>query len=609
MNTLPESAATNIAGHHITVIGLGAMGGGIARALLNSSVSTTVTGFDKDIVLVNSFHKESLALGKGHSANYNTSSNKQHDTTGEKVSKPPTSLDEAVFADTDFVILVLLNEAQCDGVCFGSSNNASISSPISYSSDSMPLHASRDNLISILPNDCCVLCCSTVSAGWAKVASGRFQNEASNNRHISFVDCPISGGPTRARLGTLTVMPSSNDKKSIEKAIPLLSAMAKTSAKEGSIHIINGGAGMGSMVKMVHQLLAGVHICAAAEALALAAKAGLDVQQVYQIVNDAAGASWMFKDRGQRMIHCKDSEVKSSLAIFVKDLDIVYNEAKKIHSPIPLATTALQQFISGQGLGLSNCDDSAVVKVYETISGTKVGSAFAGSTSGNPANECDIWVMDDGSIESIVDVWNEPRHAVVLQNKYARVLRVSFPPNDTTLAHRHAEDSIYFFLVNVNDGGKLSVVNHVKGMAPCCDFMDFGEVRYGAHKTETPLVHKITNKSDKDMLCIDAEILRRPPVTSVIPLFADKHELIKTRDKCRIYKLRLEPSETITVTYPFFHLSVILQDGTIEYEAGNRINWTEAKKLSDVEWNSPVCNLKLTNVGPTSFVQFIVEWR
>jgi 3-hydroxyisobutyrate dehydrogenase-like beta-hydroxyacid dehydrogenase len=61
--------------------------------------------------------------------------------------------------------------------------------------------------------------------------------------------------------------------------------------REGRIHIIPGGAGVGSTVKMVNQLLAGVHVVVAAEALALAAKVGLDVEEMYQIVNGAAGAS------------------------------------------------------------------------------------------------------------------------------------------------------------------------------------------------------------------------------------------------------------------------------------------------------------------------------
>jgi hypothetical protein len=101
----------------------------------------------------------------------------------------------------------------------------------------------------------------------------------------------------------------------------------------------------------------------------MAAKADIDVAQLYDIANGAAGASWMFTDRGKRMLE-EEPEVKSALAIFVKDLDIVYAESKKLMSPIPVATAALQQFISGQSLGLGKLDDSQVVKVYENV--TKV---------------------------------------------------------------------------------------------------------------------------------------------------------------------------------------------------------------------------------------------
>ena len=103
----------------------------------------------------------------------------------------------------------------------------------------------------------------------------------------------------------------------------------------------------------------------------MGAKAGLDVDQLYQIVNGAAGASWMFTDRGKRMLE-EGPEVKSALDIFVKDLNIVHEEAKKLASPIPVASASLQQFISGQGLGLGKCDDSQVVKVYEIVTGAKV---------------------------------------------------------------------------------------------------------------------------------------------------------------------------------------------------------------------------------------------
>lgn len=103
----------------------------------------------------------------------------------------------------------------------------------------------------------------------------------------------------------------------------------------------------------------------------MAAKAGVDVAQLYEIVNGAAGASWMFTDRGKRMLE-QDPDVKSALAIFVKDLDIVHAEAKRLMSPIPVASAALQQFISGQSLGLGGSDDSQVVKVYENVTGVEV---------------------------------------------------------------------------------------------------------------------------------------------------------------------------------------------------------------------------------------------
>jgi 3-hydroxyisobutyrate dehydrogenase-like beta-hydroxyacid dehydrogenase len=160
---------------------------------------------------------------------------------------------------------------------------------------------------------------------------------------------------------------ASGDAESLTKARPVLDALGK------EVHIIEGGAGFGSTVKCVHQLLAGVHICAAAEAMAMAAKAGLDVEQLYRIVNGAAGASWMFTDRGQRMLSA-EADVKSALDIFVKDLDIVYSESKTMQCPIPLASVALQQFISGQCLGLGKSDDSQVVKVYERITGVSIAS-------------------------------------------------------------------------------------------------------------------------------------------------------------------------------------------------------------------------------------------
>ncbi|KAL7554614.1 hypothetical protein ACHAWF_018118 [Thalassiosira exigua] len=540
------------------VIGLGSMGMGMARSLLRSPSSSEVVGCDLNPDLVASFRADAEAAGKA----------------GKKAG----GVAKAAPSD-DVVLLVLVNEAQCESTCFGSGTEV--------------------GLLSILREGSCVIVSSTVSASWAKSASDRFAAKG-----IKFCDCPVSGGAARAASGELTIM-ASGSPEALECVDPLLRAMGS------EVHVIPGGAGMGSTVKTVHQLLAGAHIVAAAEALALASKAGLDVEQVYDIVNGAAGASWMFRDRGRRMIDGAD-EVKSALAIFVKDLDIVHGEAKRLGCPVPLASAALQQFISGAGMGLERADDSQVVKVYETLAGTSVGKPPKGDEDDAAEDGDDVgdyWTFPDGTRERILEVSDEARHNIILSNEYARVMKVAFPPGDATHAHRHAEDSLYFYLME----GGLDVIIHEKGLDPTCDCLEFGEVRYGTHRSDKPLVHKITNTGSKHMFCVDAEVLTSPPVTSPFPLVAERHELIKTRDRCRVYKLALNPGESATTSYPFFHLTVVLRGSRIRTEtgvSGGRPFWYEVNaEAGAVEWRSPIADAKVTNVGEGVYEQFVAEWR
>lgn len=317
----------------VTVVGLGAMGGGMARSLLRSPAVDEVAGFDLSPALASSFHSDAAAAGKA------------------TPTLPSTlTLDRFVDGSTDVVLLVLVNEAQCEVTCFGGDAN----------------------LISILREGSCVVVSSTVSAEWTKSAFDRFAA-----RNVRFLDCPVSGGAVRALAGEITIM-ASGEPDSLEYADPLLRAMGK------EVHVVRGGVGMGSTAKMVHQLLAGVHIVAAAEALALAERAGLDVDQVYDIVSVSAGSSWMFRDRGRRMIDPADG-VRSALAIFVKDMDIVHRESRRLGCPTPLAAAALQQFVGGAGLGLAGEDDSSVVRVYETLAGVSVGRSRG--KDGNDAEE------------------------------------------------------------------------------------------------------------------------------------------------------------------------------------------------------------------------------
>jgi len=548
---------------NVTVIGLGAMGGGIARALLRSNEINTVTGYDLSYDLTRKFREEASAIGK---------------SDGDEIEVCDTTypLNQAITQKIDAVVVALVNESQCNQICFGDTGGTD----------------SSMNLKSLLRSGSCVIVCSTVSASWCRSAHAQF-----SKINIKFVDCPMSGGPIRALKGELTLM-AAGEEDDLAFAKPILAATGK------EIHIIPGGPGMGSTVKMVHQLLAGVHIVVAAEALALAAKAGLDVKQMYDIVNGAAGASWMFRDRGQRMIDNDDERVMSALSIFIKDMDIVYSEAKRLKSPIPVAAAALQQFIAGASLGCGSEDDSHVIRVYEKLSGVTVQKPVKTKEDHVPGS---IWRFEDGTEEQILEVGQEPRHATILSNEYTRVLKVSMCSKDTTCAHRHEEDSLYFFLVP----NGLSVINHVKGSQPKCDCMEFGEVRYGTHRSQNPLVHKITNMSNTDMLCIDAEVLKSPPIISPIPLVAMHHLLIKVRDKCRVYRLTLEPGESVSVSYLFFHLTVVLCGGKIKTEIGSdkhSMSWESDMTIGDIEWKTPSVGLKITNTGQTVFEQYIAEW-
>ena len=534
----------------------------MARALLRSPDILSVTGYDLNQSLVQEFHAEAQAVGK---------------------SKSYESLKDAVDG-SNVILIVLVNEKQCRSVCNELLNN------------------------SIMTSSQCLVLCSTVSPAFARGIQKEFAAVG-----IDVLDCPISGGPVRAREGTITLMCSGLSKLDHEHnkahCETTLNALGKT-------YNCGDEVGLGQTVKMVHQLLAGVHICAAAEALSLAAKAGVDVQLMYDVVTSAAGNSWMFADRGKRMIEGGD-EVKSALSIFVKDLDIVYGAAKELKSPIPLAGAALQQFISAVGLGLGQKDDSQLTKVYEQVTGVPVAASSRSVTNGSLSSGKrlgdevgDYWEVAPGVFEEIVEVAQEPRHFVVIENEYARVLKVKFAPNYTTEAHRHAEDSLYYFLVE--DG--LSVINHVKGNDPCCDCMEFGEVRFGNHKEDKPLVHKITNLTKQDMFCIDAEVKTKPPVVSALPLVANYHNLIKTRDKCRVYHIKMSPGEKTSVSYCFFYLNITLRGGCVKYSYGDQkkqpnFSWTQNHAMGDCLWKEPVVDLNIENVGDTVYEAYISEWR
>jgi len=175
---------------------------------------------------------------------------------------------------------------------------------------------------------------------------------------VNVLDAPMSGGVARAEQGDLVVMVG-GPQALFEACRPLLDRLGTTVAYVGE------SVGDGQALKLVNQLLAGVHIAAAAEALAFAAALGLDARAAWEVVRHGAAGSFMLGDRGARMLDAEFEPVRSALDIFVKDMGLVVSAAKARKLPTPLAAAAEQLYLAGTAEGLGRRDDSSVVTLYE----------------------------------------------------------------------------------------------------------------------------------------------------------------------------------------------------------------------------------------------------
>lgn len=175
------------------------------------------------------------------------------------------------------------------------------------------------------------------------------------------VDAPVSGGVVGAKAGTLTIMVGA-PKASYDAVASVLSAMGD------KLYHCGPEQGQGAVVKAINQLLCGVHLAAAGEALALGQKAGVDTATLLEIVSGSAASSWMLKDRGARML-TEEPPVTSAIDIFVKDLGIALAAGRSVSMGLPLAAAAHQMFLSESGSGNGLADDSQVIAAYRRLNG------------------------------------------------------------------------------------------------------------------------------------------------------------------------------------------------------------------------------------------------
>jgi 3-hydroxyisobutyrate dehydrogenase len=173
---------------------------------------------------------------------------------------------------------------------------------------------------------------------------------------VGLVDAPVSGGPERAAVGDLLTMVGGDD-GAVARAQEVLGAVSRVVTRVGT------SPGDGQRMKLVNQLLCGVHIAAAAEALGFAESLGLDALTTWEALRHGAGASFMFESRGPRMAKSEFSEVRGAIKLLVKDLALVTQAANGSRYPTPVAAAAEQLYLAAERGGLGDLDDSSLIEI------------------------------------------------------------------------------------------------------------------------------------------------------------------------------------------------------------------------------------------------------
>lgn len=292
---------------HICVLGLGSMGLGMAASLVKRGFA--VTGYDPNPAALKRFAE---AGGQG-----------------------AASPAEAA-RDATVVLCVVVNAAQTEAALFG-----------------------PDGAAPVMGKGGIVVSSATMSPEAARALAGRCAENG-----LGYLDAPISGGAVRAAAGELTIM-ASGPTEVFRRLRPVLDAIA------AKVYELGEDAGTGAAFKIVNQLLAGVHIAAACEAITFAKAMNLDIAKVYEVITASAGNSWMFENRVPHILD-GDYAPRSAVDIFTKDLGIVSDIGRGLKFPTPIAAMALQMFVMTAAAGMGRDDDASVARMIAGLSGLEL---------------------------------------------------------------------------------------------------------------------------------------------------------------------------------------------------------------------------------------------
>jgi len=293
----------------VAVIGVGAMGMGMAHSLLRNGFRTLARDIDPQ--------REALARAAG--------------------AQVVSSAREAGAADA--VAIVVVDAAQIEQVLSGD-----------------------DGLLAGLGPGRLVFLCSTIAPSDSETFAARI---AATGAQV--LDAPISGGPARAQAGTMSIM-LAGPQSALDAAEPVLAAIA------GKRFVIGARHGDAARAKLVNNLMAGIHLMAGAEALALAIRLGLDPRQMSELIGASSGQSWMFDDRMQRAL-VGDYAPRAQSHVLTKDLTLANDAAHAVGLQLPLGALARDLLRATCEGGWRDEDDAAALKYYASRFGVTLPSS------------------------------------------------------------------------------------------------------------------------------------------------------------------------------------------------------------------------------------------
>lgn len=189
--------------------------------------------------------------------------------------------------------------------------------------------------------------CSTIAPETARKVAA-----ALAKRSVAMLDAPVSGGDIGAQAGTLAIMVG-GEEETFERCLPVLQAMGKT-----IVHV--GPSGAGQVVKLCNQIAGALNLLAAAEAIGLARRAGVDPNRMLEVVSAGAAGSWMLSNLAPRAVR-GDYAPGFMVDLMQKDLRLVLDAANETHTPLPGTALVSQLFQSIQAEGRGTDGTQALV--------------------------------------------------------------------------------------------------------------------------------------------------------------------------------------------------------------------------------------------------------